>query len=218
MTVKTNFDLRKYSLEDFVFHELKAMKTFGMTNSPLMVPVDVKEGNNETDPSIPTVADHYEFPSVPLDHAVLDPSKWNPKNKALIKKPDRGPLSTHSLLRRGVYSLQLRWWLKQYTVDEDLLVINYDDLARDIQSVYEKVCHFAGIPLPYADGQDPSEVGIHFDEKVRADTEKNHLPMKDETRKFLGEIYAPYTAELESMLGPEWSPEKLGWNGVSTKQ
>lgn len=210
MTVKVNHNLRKYSLEDFVFHELKAMKKFGMTNAPLMVPVDIKEGNNETDPSIPTIADHYELPSVPLDHAVIDPAKWKPKTKALVKKPDQGPLSKHGMLRRGLYSLHLRWWLKKYTVGKDLLVIKHDDLAKDIRSVFEQISFFAGIPVPYAKGQDPAEVGIHFDEKARA--RKDNLPMKEETRKFLREFYAPYTAELESMLGPEWGLEKLGWN------
>ena len=179
MSIRTNHGIRKYSLEDFVFHELKAM-----TTAPLMVPLDVKEGNNESDPSTPTIADHYDFPRVPSSHAILDPEKWKPKHKAIRLKPDNGPLGRQVLLRRGLYSVQLKWWLKKYTMHEDFMVINYDDLAENIQSVYERVSNFAGIPLPYVEGQDPSEVGIHFDQKVRADERKDDRPMGDEIRNY----------------------------------
>lgn len=220
MIVKTNHALRKYSLEDFIFHELKMMKDYKLTTSPLLVPVDVKEGNNETDPSIPTIADHYEFPKVPLDHANMDPTKWKRKLKALRLKHDKGPIGSQIILRRGLYNIQLKWWLQHYTANHDLLVIDYAELADNIQAVFEKVARFSGIPIPYAPGQDPSEVGIRFEKKVRADDRRHDLPMKDETRKFLTEFYAPYTAELEELLGPEWSAPKLGWNEavLSTKQ
>ena len=211
MIVKTNYNLRKYSLEDFVFHELKIMKKFRMTKAPLMVPVDIKEGAAGNDTNIPIIADHYEFPTIPFDHANMDPTKWKHKDSAMRKKADR-LLGKHIVLRRGLYNVQLRWWLEQYTVGQDLLVINYQDLADNIQAVYEQISEFSGIPLPYKPGQDPAEVGIHFDEKVRADNLKQHLPMKDETRRFLTDFYAPYNVELEELLGPEWSAEKLGWN------
>ena len=214
MSVKTNHNVKKYSLEDFIFHELKMMKDFKMTTTPLMIPVGIQEGNNETDPSIPTLADHYEFPNVPSDHAKMDPTKWKRKYKALQLKPDRGPLGSQIILRRGLYNIQLKWWLEQYTINQDLLIIDYADLAENIQSVFERVAHFSGIPIPYAKGQDPAEVGIHFDEKVRADNRKEDLPMEATTRKFLTEFYAPYNAQLEELLGPEWSVEKLGWNDV----
>ncbi len=214
MSVKTNHNIKKYSLEDFIFHEFKMMKDFKMTTTPLMVPVDIKEGNNETDPSIPTLADHYEFPIVPKDHAEMDPKQWKRKFKAIRMYPDKGPLGHEILLRRGLYNIQLKWWLEQYTINQDLLVIDYADLAENIQAVFEKVAHFSGIPIPYAPGQDPAEVGIHFDEKVRADSRKDDLPMKETTRRFLTEFYAPYNAQLEELLGPEWSVPKLGWNDV----
>ena len=96
------------------------------------------------------------------------------------------------------------------------MVINYDDLAENIQSVYERVSDFAGIPLHYVQDQDPSEVGIHFDKKVRADKQKDDRPMGDEIRNYLTEFYAPYVEELEALLGPKWSAEKLGWNNVAS--
>jgi hypothetical protein len=217
MTVKTTPGFRKYSIEDFVFHEVKAMRRWNMTTAPLMEPVNVLEGNNATDPSIPVLAEHYKMPeTVPFDHAVLDAEQWTPK-LAILKKPDIGPFGFHFLVRKGLYSTQLKWWVKQYTVGVDLLVINYDDLSNDIRSVYEQVCHFSGIPLPYdlEQNQSPSDVGIDFDKKVRADSDKTERPLKNETRSYLEEFYAPYTAELEALLGPEWSAEKLGWDAAS---
>ena len=214
MTVKTNFGLRKYSLEDFIYHELKAMKRFNMTTASLMEPVNVTEGNDDTDKSIPVIADHYQMPkNVPYDHAILDPEKWNPKTQAIINKPDSSKLSFHNLVRRGLYSIQLRWWLNFYSIDRDLLVINYDDLLKDTRSVFERVCDFAGIPLPYdtARNQTPADVGIDFGRKNRADKDKDERPLKNETRRFLSEFYAPYTAELQELLGPEWHADKLGW-------
>lgn len=216
MTVRNNYSLRKYSLEDFVFHELKAMKKYNMTTAPLIVPVNASSNSNSTfDHSVQVIADHYQFPdAVPFDHAVLDPRAWNPKNKAIHKTTDGKDrdLGAHILLRRGIYSTQLKWWLDFYTVGKDLLVINYDDLAGDIQAVYETVCRFTGIPIPYGGNQTPADVGINFAQKVRADDRKNDRPLRNDTRKYLGEFYAPYTAELEDLLGPEWSAEKLEWN------
>jgi len=218
MTIKTTPGFRKYSLEDFVYHEVKAMRSWNMTTAPLMEPVNILEGNNATDLSIPVLAELYKiFESVPFDHAVLDAEEWTPPNYAILKKPDGGPFGPHKLVRKGLYSTQLKWWVKHYTVGVDLLVINYDDLLNDIRSVYEQVCHFSGIPLPYdvEQNQSPSDVGIDFDKKVRADSDKNDRPLKNETRRYLEEFYAPYNAELEALLGPEWSAEKLGWDAAS---
>jgi hypothetical protein len=216
MTIKTTPGFRKYSIEDFVYHEVKAMRSWNMTTAPLMEPMNVLEGNNATDTSIPVLAEHYKISErVPFDHAVLNAEKWTPPNYAILKKPDRGPFGAHKLVRKGLYSTQLKWWVKHYTVGVDLLVINYDDLLNDIRSVYEQVCHFSGIPLPYEQNQSPSDVGIDFEKKVRADSDKSDRPLKNETRRYLEEFYAPYTAELEALLGPEWSAEKLGWDAAS---
>jgi len=212
MTITTDYNMRKYSLEDFVYHELKGMKEKNMTTAPLMVPINITEGHNKSEPEIPVVADHYEMPAkVPFDHAIFDSDKWISRERAIHKSYDSGPMGRQILVRRGLYNIQLKWWLKHYTLNENFMVLNYDELLKDIRAVYEKVCHFAGIPLPYDKDQNPSDVGIDFDQWVRKDHRKDSRPLREETRKYLSEFYAPYTAELEALLGPEWSPDKLGW-------
>lgn len=214
MTVLTNYNLRKYSIEDMVHHELMAMKKFNMTRAPMFVPVfgesnndsSSSKNNDDDDPYRHLNATSYRIPEhVPFDHAVHDSGNWSPPHRAIIKKPDAGVFETENLVRRGLYSTQLKWWLKRYTAGEDLLVVNYKDLVEDTRSVYERVLGFAGIPLP------ANTSAIDFDKRARTDKRKEDRPLAAETRRYLEEFYAPHNAELEELLGEEWSPEKLGW-------
>jgi hypothetical protein len=200
MTIKDVFDLREYSLEDFVQHELIAMKyQFNMTTAPLLL------GENETldvyggtDTTIKLTTP----PNVPENHNI-DPKYWSLKDNSLGKKTDNGPLGNHVLVRRGLYAVQLRWWLQHFTLNEDILVINYADMASNTQEVYERILKFCKIPIPEEKGDKMS--------KVRADNRKHDRPLQNSTRRYFQQFYAPYNAELQSLLGPEWSVDKLGW-------
>mmetsp|Transcript_13467 Transcript_13467/g.31119 ORF Transcript_13467/g.31119 Transcript_13467/m.31119 type:complete len:364 (-) Transcript_13467:203-1294(-) len=164
------------------------------------------KNNDDDDPYRHLNATSYRIPEhVPFDHAVHDSGNWSPPHRAIIKKPDAGVFETENLVRRGLYSTQLKWWLKRYTAGEDLLVVNYKDLVEDTRSVYERVLGFAGIPLP------ANTSAIDFDKRARTDKRKEDRPLAAETRRYLEEFYAPHNAELEELLGEEWSPEKLGW-------
>jgi hypothetical protein len=196
MTIKDVFDLREYSLEDFIQHELLAMKyQFNMTTAPLLL------GENETLEVYGGTIANTVPPHVPPNHNV-DPVYWTLKDASLGKRTDHGPLGSHVLVRRGLYSVQLRWWLKHFKLNEDLLVINYADMASNTQEVYERILKFCGIPIP------PE---VNTTSKVRADTRKHDRPLQNSTRWYFQEFYAPYNAELEGLLGPEWSVDKLGW-------
>ncbi|KAL3923451.1 MAG: hypothetical protein SGILL_001651 [Bacillariaceae sp.] len=205
MTIKDVYDMRQYGIEDMIQHELMSMKyQFNMTTAPLLLGeeenLDVyREGKNYS--SAGTAPSLTEPPHVPYDHSI-NPNHWAPPHKALGKKSDYGPLGNHILVRRGFYAVQLQWWLKEFTLGENLLVINYRDMKRDTQGVYERILHFCGIPLH----ENPNT-----DKAVRADERKDHRPLSNATRRYMEEFYAPYNAQLERLLGKEWSIENLGW-------
>jgi len=216
MIVRDVFDLRQYSVEDLLVYELTAMKEkFRMTTAPLptrTVPNTTTTTNNNSRSSsatTPTTSNYsgYAMPkTVPFDHP-RPVKEWRPKQEmAILKKPDTGPLRNHNCVRRGLYSVQLEWWLRHYTLHSDLMVINYDDLVHDTRSVYTRMLEFANIPLP------PALDEMDFGQKVRADDRRDERPLSEETRNYLAGFYAPYNARLESLLGPEWSADKLQWN------
>mmetsp|Transcript_19534 Transcript_19534/g.45509 ORF Transcript_19534/g.45509 Transcript_19534/m.45509 type:complete len:354 (-) Transcript_19534:293-1354(-) len=224
MTVQNDYAMRKFSLEDLVHHEIRNMISYNMTTAPNLVPIrdDDTNATTTTDDEGPVrTADRYEIPSkVPNDHAVFDPRGWNPKHRSIIKADLRGP-GKHVMVRRGLYGIQLRWWLDRYVLGKDLLVINHRDLLEDTRSVYERVLDFADIPIPYDrnstknnDNNDTDTVGgrIDFTKMIRADKNADDRPFSDETRRYLSSFYEPYNAELEELLGPSWSPSALGWN------
>ncbi|KAG7339648.1 sulfotransferase [Nitzschia inconspicua] len=202
MTIKDVFDLRKYSLEDMVHHELYAMKyQYNMTTAPLLLGeeetlAEYRDDNN-TLQSIPTFTPQ----NVPFNHPI-PPHQWTPPHKSLGKYTDHGPLGHHILLRRGLYSIQLQWWLKHFTIDDNMLVIDYSDLTSNTQEVYERILRFCNIPVVTQN----QEL-----QKVRADERKDHRPLSNTTRHYLQQFYAPYNAQLEALLGHHWNAQKLGW-------
>jgi hypothetical protein len=203
MTIKDVFDMRQYSLEDLLQHELMAMKySFHMTNAPLLLgeeeTVDIYQSKHSTNVVAATTPPH-----VPYNHSVA-PQNWTPAHKSLAKYSDHGPLGHHILIRRGLYAIQLKWWLQHWELDKNLLVIHYADMKADTQAVYEQILTFCGIPIV----ENPN---ASSNKAVRADERKDHRPLLNSTRRYLQEFFAPYNAELESLLGPEWSVDRLGW-------
>lgn len=236
MTVRDVYNLRNYTFEDFVFHEVKAMRDqFNMSTADPLLPDLVGSGSNGTTTTGTTTTDRVPEPPhhVPFGHAVLDPALWTPPHKALNTYTDRKhPLGHQVLLRRGLYAIQLQWWLKHYTLNENLLVINYADLAKNSQEVYERILTFCNIPVtvPTTNASASASANATADGinnnnnnattpsfgRVRADLRAHDRPLKDTTRKYLQEFYAPYNAQLEQLLAPlspdgEWSMERLGW-------
>ena len=106
-------------------------------------------------------------------------------------------------------------------MDDDLLIINYDDLLKDTYDVYLRILDFVNIPHPpnklqNSSNTNSSNIGdtINYDmnnHKVREDQRKSDRPLKNETRRYLSEFYKPYNMELEKLLGPKWSLDKLNW-------
>jgi hypothetical protein len=113
-----------------------------------------------------------------------------------------------------LYAIQLKWWLEHFTLDQNLLVLNYQQLHDNTPQVYEQILRFAGIPVvpnPNIHNDTTGSAGGSSFSKVRADERKHYRPLSNRTRTYLQQFYAPYNADLEALLGPEWSVDKLGW-------
>lgn len=97
-----------------------------------------------------------------------------------------------SYLARGRYAEQLRRWLEFYP-REQLLVLRFEDLARDPLPVLNRTLGWLGLP---------AMAGA----RLEARNTRRYPPMAPATAARLQEYFAPHNAELDAMLG-----EQLGW-------
>jgi hypothetical protein len=99
-------------------------------------------------------------------------------------------------LGRGLYAIQLRQWLEQYPL-RDIFVAKFDDLYRNEESarnVFGRLLHFLGLRM-YAVS----------DELFRKHNAYEYdVPMHNETRHILQELYRSHNQRLGSILGKEW--------------
>jgi hypothetical protein len=110
-------------------------------------------------------------------------------NKRLARHVKGNP----PLLEKGRYAPHLRNWLKHYKVGNSLMVLNYDDFAKNTSAVYERLLDFVGLPFHKPPG------GF---QKVFSAYQK--FPMANSTRRHLETFFAPYNAQLGDLLGTEW--------------
>jgi Sulfotransferase family len=109
--------------------------------------------------------------------------------KYFIRHPDVG-----GHLKRGMYSIPLKLWLKHFSRDE-LLVINYDDFEiKGPKHVYHRVLEFVGLP--------PHDITSGYEKML--ERSKYSTPMNPMIRRYLEKFYEPYNAELATLLGDEW--------------
>jgi len=230
MTIKDVYNLRQYSLEDMIHHELKGMKyQLNMTTIPLPIPANITSNISTT-----IQAKEYKMPTFENNNTntnnerndsssnyyrPIDTKYWTPKRKAISQYIDKGKstLAHQILVRRGLYSTQLKWWLKYYTINGNLLLINYDDLLQDTYSVYLRILDFANIPSPplapttttnistnnttsSSSNTTTTTVIVNYKHKVREDKRKSDRPLQPTTRQYLKEFYQPYNQELAELL------------------
>jgi hypothetical protein len=104
------------------------------------------------------------------------------------------------LLYRGCYHHQLRNWLSLFKLGQNLLVVNYESLDRDPESVLKEILDFVDAPkYQYSDqafnrSYSPSQ---HWNGRY---TES----MINTTRQYLEDFYRPLNDKLADMLGEEW--------------
>ena len=104
---------------------------------------------------------------------------------------------------RGMYAQQLMGWIRYYTLNENLLVVRFEDFVANGTAVLEKIHQFIGLDDPHV------TVG-------KEDFEKTFIPVRrssnqetggiedDIMREYLTELYKPFNAELADLLGEEW--------------
>jgi hypothetical protein len=97
-----------------------------------------------------------------------------------------------SYLARGRYAEQLQRWLQFYR-REQMLVLRFEDLAREPLPVLNRTLDWLGLPAMANARLEPRNT-------------RRYAPIAPETAARLQEYFAPHNAELESLLG-----ESFGW-------
>ena len=97
-----------------------------------------------------------------------------------------------SYLARGRYAEQLQRWLQFYP-REQLLVLRFEDLAKEPLPVLNRSLEWLGLPAMASARLEPRNT-------------RKYPPIAPETAARLQEYFAPHNAELESLLGGS-----LGW-------
>jgi hypothetical protein len=102
-------------------------------------------------------------------------------------------------LSRGLYAIQLERWFRYYPRNQ-ILIIETEDLHKNIQKTTEDIVAFLGLP-PY-EGFDFSVGKVH-----------RYPPMALETRLELSRFFQPFNQLLETLL-----ERKFDWNEENLSQ
>ena len=97
-------------------------------------------------------------------------------------------------LKKGLYALQLRYWLKIFP-RENILIVSTEEFESNQQIIYNKIFEFLNISK--------------FEVKNTKKMEKgNYPPMKSETRNLLLEYFRPHNHELFELINMEFDWDK----------
>ena len=97
-------------------------------------------------------------------------------------------------LKKGLYALQLRYWLKIFP-RENILVVSTEEFESNQQIIYNKIFEFLNISK--------------FEVKNTKKMEKgNYQPMKSETRNLLLDYFRPHNHELFELINMEFNWDK----------
>jgi hypothetical protein len=173
-------------LEEVLGDELSHLRLYPYfpvpDNAPFEIPV-VNNTNNAAGEAATTA-------NVNLNNAGSNASGTVPRPRPKLQ----------GILYRGCYHHQLRNWMRHYTLGENLLVINYERLDRDPESVLKEILDFVGAPeyeftdQAFNKSYSPSQ---HWSGRY---TES----MSNTTRQYLEDFYRPMNDKLAGMLGEEW--------------
>lgn len=123
---------------------------------------------------------------------------------ALIMEDSDGILQRRlqcGMLGRGLYAQQLQTWLQYYTLNENLIVIRYEDFVANRTAVLERLYGFVGASNTTVTIQDE-----HLEKtyQARKSVHRRKGEMADVMRNYLTELYRPFNEELADLLGEEW--------------
>ena len=97
-------------------------------------------------------------------------------------------------LKKGLYALQLRYWLKIFP-RENILIVSTEEFESNQQIIYNKIFEFLNISK--------------FEVKNTKKMEKgNYPPMKSETRNLLLDYFRPHNHELFELINMEFDWDK----------
>ena len=108
-----------------------------------------------------------------------------------------------SYLYRSMYADQLRPWLEQYRLGENLMVVNYERLNKYPEIVLQEILEFLQIP----------DHSYRYKEMVKSyspnffrtnQQASQNLTLRAETRDYLTKLFEPYNQDLVDLLGKEW--------------
>lgn len=119
----------------------------------------------------------------------------SPANETEVDKAfERYHASAHSPIGRGLYEIQLKFWLREYSdvdLNEFFFIREYKDLYKDGgQAAFDQVASFVGLPHHELQTTSKSRVGVY------------RKQMNPETRRMLERFYEPYNQKLRELLGP----------------
>jgi hypothetical protein len=164
-------ELATGAFRDRINRELRHMRTIGLSQAPKI--------NNHilTNPDEPFIIP----PTILTEDEAVE--------KYFIRHDGVG-----GHLKRGMYSIPLKIWLKHFSKDE-LLVINYDDFeTKGAKHVYHRVLEFVGLP--------PHDIPAGYEKTLEMSGRAK--PLDPTIRRYLEKFYEPYNAELATLLGNEW--------------
>ena len=97
-------------------------------------------------------------------------------------------------LKKGLYALQLRYWLKIFP-RENILIVSTEEFESNQQTIYNKIFEFLNIS--------------QFEIKNTKKMEKgNYTPMKSETRSLLLDYFRSHNDELFKLIDKKFDWEK----------
>ena len=132
----------------------------------------------------------YDFSGDNIPNEIVPPDLSRAEEEAIFTKvePQRP-----RYIKRGMYAVQLISWAREYSIPDNLLVLNTDNFHFGFEKeAFHKVLRHVG--LPYHDKQDFDVVhkrSYSFD-------------MLNSTKELLEKFYEPYNARLADILGREW--------------
>lgn len=100
----------------------------------------------------------------------------------------------NNYLKKGLYALQLRHWLKIFP-RENILILSTEEFERNQQTIYNRIFEFLNI----------SQFEVKNTEKM---AKGNYPPMKSETRNLLLDYFRSHNHELFELVNREFDWEK----------
>ena len=100
----------------------------------------------------------------------------------------------NNYLKKGLYALQLRHWLKIFP-RENILIVSTEEFESDQQAIYNKIFKFLNI----------SQFKVKNTEKME---KGSYPPMKSETRNLLLDYFRSHNQELFELINMEFDWKK----------